>query len=85
MSFETIDREALTAWVHASCARQGVPVKITNPVVIANIATILTGNRDSARAEHRPATGIGGQVRHSGRIRSGSTEWEPGLPGRIVA
>lgn len=41
MSFENIDRAALTAWVHASCARQGVPVKITNPVVVANIATLL--------------------------------------------
>lgn len=43
MSFENIDQVALAAWVHESCARQGVPVKITNPVVVANIATLLTG------------------------------------------
>ncbi|MGO2746518.1 hypothetical protein [Microbacterium sp.] len=49
MSFENIDRTALAAWVHESCARQGVSVKITNPVVIANISTLLTSGSDSGK------------------------------------
>lgn len=48
MSLENIDRAALTTWVHESCARQGVPVKITNPVVVANIATLLTSGSGEA-------------------------------------
>lgn len=77
MSFENIDHAALAAWVHASCARQGIPVKITDPLVIANIATVLTGTRS--------ASGVEAQARHSGTIRSGSTLRAPGVPGRIVA
>lgn len=77
MSFENIDRAALTAWVRASCARQGVPVKITNPLVIATVATVLTGGRSASRFDV--------QARHSGTIRPESTVREPGVPGRIVA
>ena len=48
MSFENIDRAALTAWVHASCARQGIPVKVTSPVIVANVATILTSRNGAS-------------------------------------
>ncbi|PQZ53014.1 MULTISPECIES: hypothetical protein [unclassified Microbacterium] len=54
MSFENIDRAALTTWVHESCARQGVSVKITNPVVIANIATLLISGSGSGLTATRP-------------------------------
>lgn len=85
MSFENIDRAALTDWVNESCARQGIPVKITNPVVVANIATVLIGDRGSGHTERRRIASAEDQARHSGTIRSGSTVRVPGVPGRIVA
>lgn len=36
-----IDRQKLTAWVEASCAAQGVPVRVTDPGVIARIGVLL--------------------------------------------
>lgn len=33
--------EEFTAWLIASCERQQVPLTITNPVVLATIATLL--------------------------------------------
>jgi hypothetical protein len=33
--------DEFTAWLAASCERQGVPLIITDPVVIARVATVL--------------------------------------------
>ena len=33
--------EAVQAWVAASCAAQGVPEKVTDPVVIRKVAVLL--------------------------------------------
>ncbi|BAX96708.1 hypothetical protein MSTE_01379 [Mycobacteroides stephanolepidis] len=35
------DRAEFTAWLHASCERQGVPVTVTDPAVITQVATLL--------------------------------------------
>ncbi|MEU9806880.1 hypothetical protein [Mycobacterium sp. NPDC050853] len=35
------DRADFTAWLTASCERQGVPVTITDPGVITQVATLL--------------------------------------------
>lgn len=35
--------EQIAAWVTASCAAQGVPVKVSDPVVIGQVRTLLTG------------------------------------------
>ena len=33
----------LRAWVEASCSAQGVPVKVTDPMVVARVGVLLTG------------------------------------------
>ncbi|WP_167668452.1 hypothetical protein [Mycobacteroides salmoniphilum] len=35
------DRAEFTAWLTASCERQGVPVTITDPAVIGQVAALL--------------------------------------------
>lgn len=35
------DQTQFTAWLTASCQRQGVPLTITDPTVITQIATIF--------------------------------------------
>ncbi|EIU34266.1 hypothetical protein MA5S0708_0011 [Mycobacteroides abscessus 5S-0708] len=35
------DRAQFTAWLTASCERQGVPVTITDPAVIGQVAALL--------------------------------------------
>jgi hypothetical protein len=38
--------ERVTAWVERTCAEQGVPVKISDPLVLDKIAKILLPGRD---------------------------------------
>jgi hypothetical protein len=38
--------ERAKAWVERTCAEQGVPVKITDPLVLDKIAKILLAGRD---------------------------------------
>ena len=38
-----IDRERLISWVKQSCARQGVPVKVTDAAVLQSISALLGG------------------------------------------
>jgi hypothetical protein len=38
-------RERAVAWVEKSCAKQGVPVKMTDPLAPAKIAEILSEAR----------------------------------------
>jgi hypothetical protein len=50
-----LDRQRLAAWVEASCAAQGVPVRVTDPGVIARIGVLLgaapgTDGRASGRS-----------------------------------
>lgn len=42
-----IDREALRAWLEASCAVQGVPVLVADAGVVAQLGVLLRG-RDAA-------------------------------------
>jgi hypothetical protein len=42
-----IDREALRAWLEASCALQGVPVAVTEIGTVTRIGVLLRG-RDAA-------------------------------------
>jgi hypothetical protein len=43
-------RERAVAWVEKSCAEQGVPVKMTDPLALAKIADILSEARDKRRS-----------------------------------
>lgn len=40
-------RERAVAWVERSCVEQGVPVKLTDPLALAEIAEILCSARDA--------------------------------------
>ena len=42
--------ERAVAWVERSCAEQGVPVKLTDPVALQRIADILGEARDAREA-----------------------------------
>lgn len=48
--------DALAAWVAASCARHGVPVKVTDAAVIARAVTLLSAGaiRPAPRLADRP-------------------------------
>lgn len=35
------DRAEFTAWLTASCERQGIPLMITDPAVITQVATLM--------------------------------------------
>jgi hypothetical protein len=70
------ERPEFIAWLTASCERQGLPVTVTDPAVIARIATLLGTDRPV-----RPA----GQTRHTGATRPISRRRAPGVPGAITA
>jgi hypothetical protein len=42
--------ERAKAWIEQSCAEQGVPVKLSDPVVLQRIADILGKARDAREA-----------------------------------
>jgi hypothetical protein len=42
-------RERAVNWVEKSCAEQGVPVKLSDPLALAKIADILCEARDKQR------------------------------------
>jgi hypothetical protein len=56
-----IDRDALRAWVVASCAEQGVEILVSDPGVLASVGVLL-GRRDAAR---KPPAGGAHGVRRS--------------------
>lgn len=70
------ERPEFIAWLTASCERQGLSVTVTDPSVIARIATLLGADRPA-----RPAV----QTRHTGAARPISRLREPGVPGAITA
>jgi hypothetical protein len=41
------EQDALRAWVERTCAAQGLPVKVTDPAVVAAVATLLGQNRQT--------------------------------------
>ncbi|BBY10913.1 hypothetical protein MMARJ_16530 [Mycobacterium marseillense] len=70
------ERPEFVAWLTSSCERQNVPVTITDPTVIARIATLLG-------ASHPARSSV--QVRHTGRTRAISRLRDPGVPGAMTA
>ena len=45
--------ERAKAWVERSCAEQGIPVKITDPLVLAEVARILSLGREKRSPRER--------------------------------
>ncbi len=70
------ERPEFTAWLTASCERQGLPVTITDPIVIDRIATLLGANPKARPPVH---------TRHTGRTRPMSRLRDPGVPGAMTA
>ena len=60
----TLSGDELAAWVQESCARQGVPAKVTDLGVVARIAVLL-GTPGTPEALGAPAP-----KRTGGRVRS---------------
>jgi len=56
-----VDRDAVRAWLEASCAVQGVPVALTDASLVSQVSVLL-GGRDGAR---RPPTGVERGTRRS--------------------
>jgi hypothetical protein len=55
---ESLDRSARAkTWVEKSCAEQGVPVKMTDPVALAKIADILASGREKRSSSERARLG----------------------------
>lgn len=47
----TVDQAAVAAWVLATCQRQGVPVKVSDPAALARVGVLLTGQAGGTRAQ----------------------------------
>ena len=45
----------VAAWLAASCAAQGVPVLVTDPRVLADVAALLSGVPRSAKSTVQPS------------------------------
>lgn len=50
MSGHKFTREQVEAWVNSSCERQGVPVVVSDPSVVARVVVLLTG-REGQQAQ----------------------------------
>jgi hypothetical protein len=46
-------RERAVAWIERTCAEQGIPVKMTDPLALAEIAEILRSGRDNRTSRGR--------------------------------
>lgn len=79
-----LSNEKLALWVAASCSASGVPVKITDTRVLAQVAVLLTGRGPGSPQGAEADTGTA-QNRHTGITRSGSNDRAPGVPGAITA
>jgi hypothetical protein len=64
------------AWAERTCAEQGVELKVTDPVVALEIATLLYAGRDDAEP--------GAARRQAGRTRLPSNRLRPRTAGPMV-
>ncbi|MCW2651648.1 MAG: hypothetical protein QOE41_1482 [Mycobacterium sp.] len=77
-------RAEFTAWLAASCERQGVPLIVTDPTVIAHVATVLGYiGPVPHRARRRRETETLDTPDRLGRLMS--RRWAPGTPGAMTA
>jgi hypothetical protein len=50
--------EEVAAWVEASCAAQGVPVKVTDPAVVRSVCVLLGGRGAGRSRQATPAAPV---------------------------
>ena len=78
MGLSDVSTQELAAWVDASCAEQGVPVKVTDPTTLRRVSALLgvatpgvrarkrSGTRDPGVTDSEPPHGTdAGRVEHS--------------------
>ena len=63
MGLSHLSEEDLAAWVAASCAAQGVPVKVTDPGVVRRVGALLGAMPDGVRGRKRSGTRAPGGAR----------------------
>ena len=56
MGLSNVPAEVLAAWVAASCAGQGVPVKVTDPTVVRRVGALLGAGVAGPRERKRSGT-----------------------------
>jgi hypothetical protein len=82
-----LSEDALAAWVAASCARQGVALKVTDVAVIADVVSLLNGAAadPGVRVSADGTAAALDQRRQTRSTRAGSNERAPGVPGAMTA
>lgn len=75
MGLSNLSPEELAAWVSASCAAQGVPVKVSDPTMVRRVGALLgapdRGEAGSQRSGNRLApagASVGPDNVHAGRV-----------------
>lgn len=53
MGLSHLPPDSLAAWVEASCAAQGVPVKVADPTVVSRVGALLGARVEGTRAQPR--------------------------------
>ncbi len=56
MGLSHVSDAEVASWVAASCAAQGVPVKVTEPGVVRRVGALLGAAPDGARGRKRSGT-----------------------------
>ena len=59
-----VNRDDVARWLAESCAAQGVPVVIDDPLIVRRVVTLLDGRgRERSSRSRSPAPDSGGQTR----------------------
>jgi hypothetical protein len=53
MGLSHLSGDEIAAWVESSCASQGVPVKVTDALVVRQVGALLGAASDDSRAQPR--------------------------------
>ncbi len=56
MGVNDLPADRLAAWVESSCAAQGVPARVTDPLVVSRVLVLLGGAAAGPRAHARSAS-----------------------------
>jgi hypothetical protein len=75
-----VSPEVVAAWLRASCAAQGVPVRVTDPQVLAQVAALVPppmAGAGTTRSAGREGPGRR-HPRQTARTRDGSSDRAPG-------
>jgi hypothetical protein len=73
-----VSAEQVAEWLAASCAAQGVPVRVRDPQVLAQVAALLPPVAGTRTTGSAGGDGPGRRhSRHTARTRDGSSDLAP--------